>query len=34
MGDKPEPRKIYISEHANFNKEDNFFKEKVIELAQ
>ncbi len=29
MGDKAEPRKIYISEHANFNKEDSFFKEKV-----
>ncbi len=34
MGDKPEPRKLYISEHANFNKEDSFFKEKVIEIAQ
>jgi DNA gyrase subunit B len=34
MGDKPEPRKLYISEHANFNKEDSFFKEKVMELAQ
>ena len=31
MGDKPEPRKQYISEHANFNKEDNFLK---IEGAQ
>ena len=29
MGDKPEPRKLYISEHANFNKEDSFYKEKV-----
>ncbi len=26
MGDKAEKRKIYISEHANFNKEDSFFK--------
>ncbi len=34
MGDKPEPRKLYISEHANFNKEDSFFKEKVMERAQ
>jgi DNA gyrase subunit B len=34
MGDKPEPRKLYISEHANFNKEDSFFKEKVMESAQ
>ncbi len=24
MGDKVEPRKLYISEHADFNKEDNF----------
>ena len=29
MGDKAEPRKLYISEHANFNKEDSFYKEKV-----
>lgn len=29
MGDKTEPRKLYISEHANFNKDDSFFKEKV-----
>jgi len=29
MGDKPEPRKLYISEHANFNKEDRFYREKV-----
>ena len=28
MGDKPEKRKVYISEHANFNKEDEFFKER------
>lgn len=34
MGDKPEPRKEYISEHANFNKEDSFYKEKVMEVAQ
>jgi len=34
MGDKPEPRKEYISEHANFNKEDSFYKEKVSEFAQ
>ncbi|MDD5017781.1 MAG: DNA topoisomerase subunit B [Eubacteriales bacterium] len=26
MGDKAEPRKLYISEHANFNKEDSFLK--------
>ncbi len=31
MGDKPEPRKEYISEHANFNKEDRFFIEKVVD---
>ena len=24
MGDKAEPRKAYISAHANFNKEDHF----------
>ena len=24
MGDKVEPRRDYISEHADFNKEDNF----------
>ena len=24
MGDKVEPRKEYITQHANFNKEDNF----------
>ena len=24
MGDKVEPRREYISEYANFNKEDNF----------
>lgn len=29
MGDKPEPRKLYISEHANFNREDSFYREKV-----
>ena len=29
MGDKPEPRKLYISEHANFNKQDSFFEERV-----
>jgi DNA gyrase subunit B len=34
MGDKAEPRKLYISEHANFNKEDSFFEEKVMEIAQ
>ncbi len=34
MGDKAEPRKEYISEHANFNKEDSFYKEKVMEVAQ
>ncbi len=33
MGDKAEPRKLYISEHANFNKEDAFLKEKVIDVA-
>lgn len=27
MGDKSEPRKEYINEHANFNREDNFSKE-------
>lgn len=26
MGDKSEPRKLYIVEHANFNREDNFDK--------
>ena len=26
MGDKADKRKQYISEHANFNKEDSFFK--------
>lgn len=30
MGDNAEPRKQYISEHANFDKEDSFYKEKVI----
>ncbi len=30
MGDKAEPRKEYISEHANFNKEDSFYNEKVM----
>ena len=30
MGDKTEPRKEYIAEHANFNKRDSFFEEKVI----
>lgn len=30
MGDKAEPRKEYISEHANFNKEDSFYNEKVL----
>ena len=34
MGDKAEPRKEYISEHANFNKEDSFYKEKVMSYAQ
>ena len=34
MGDKPEPRRLYISEHANFNKEDSFFKEKGIDNVQ
>ncbi len=29
MGDKPEPRKLYISEHANFNREDSFYREKA-----
>ncbi len=29
MGDKAEPRKLYISEHANFNREDSFYREKV-----
>ncbi len=24
MGDNVEPRKQYIAEHANFNKQDNF----------
>ena len=24
MGDKVEPRRVYISEHADFNKEDHF----------
>ncbi len=33
MGDKTEPRKEYISEHANFNKEDSFYKEKVLSNA-
>ncbi len=33
MGDKAEPRKEYISEHANFNKEDSFYKEKVLSHA-
>lgn len=33
MGDKAEPRKQYISEHANFNKEDSFYKEKVLSHA-
>lgn len=33
MGDKAEPRKQYISEHANFNKEDSFYKEKVLNHA-
>lgn len=31
MGDNVEPRKLYISEHANFNKQDNF--EVVAEMA-
>ena len=26
MGDKPEPRKVYIFEHTNFNREDEFEK--------
>ena len=30
MGDNAEPRKRYISEHANFDKEDSFYKEKVM----
>ena len=30
MGDNAEPRKQYISEHANFDKEDSFYKEKVM----
>ena len=34
MGDKAEPRKEYISEHANFNKEDSFYKEKVLSHVQ
>ncbi|MGI5849233.1 MAG: DNA gyrase/topoisomerase IV subunit B [Christensenellales bacterium] len=34
MGDKAGPRKLYISEHANFNKEDSFFKEKVSDNVQ
>jgi len=29
MGDKPERRKQYISDHANFDKEDSFYREKV-----
>ncbi len=33
MGDKAEPRKEYISEHANFNKEDSFYNEKVMSHA-
>lgn len=34
MGDKAEPRKEYISEHANFNKEDSFYNEKVMSHVQ
>lgn len=33
MGDKPERRKQYISEHANFNKEDSFYEKKVSALG-
>jgi len=33
MGDKAEPRKLYISEHANFNKEDSYYEEKVLSHA-
>ena len=33
MGDKTEPRKLYISEHANFNKEDSFFEERVKDIG-
>ncbi len=34
MGDKTEPRKLYISEHANFNKKDSFFEEKVKDIGK
>ena len=34
MGDKVEPRKEYISAHANFNREDHFMDRVEVENAR